>query len=407
MFVLTLRGWSNIVLLSSAVVATVLLLSGRAGRDPGCSEEDRPWARWMLIAFFIPLAAVAFSALLRGDYYPAPLDAPSRFWAAIPVFIVVMRLRVNVARILQVALPLALAITLGHQLLADQPRLWGEGRMSTYFADPLVFGYFSLAFGLMCLMAISREDAPLGSPWLLSMKVAGFVVGCYLSVESGSRSGWLAIPLVIALWLHFNVHVAHKRGRVVVPIAAVLIASLMAAAAYTLVPKVNTRIHEAVTDLRGYSFAGVAPDSPVGQRVTFLRIAGDLVAAHPLAGVGDTSHRDPAPMSAFPYASPVAVRTAFESAFHNQVITNTVRHGVAGGIAAALLLFLPLAIYARRLRRGDAIAQENARMGMAFGITIAVSSLTTEVVDLKYTASLYALMTALLCGSSLARHGQE
>ncbi len=407
LFVLTLRGWSNMVLFSGALICAVALLAGRAGIANGCADEDRTAARMLVIALFLPLVAVAFSALLRADLYPAPLDAPSRFWAAIPIFLVAMRLRMNAARMLQLALPLALAITLAHQLLADQPRLWGPGRMSTYFADPLVFGYLSLAFGLMCLMSISRDDAPPASPWLFSAKVAGVVLGLYLSVQSGSRSGWLAIPIVIALWAHLNVRVSHRWGRAMVPLVALLVGAVLAAAAFSLVPKVNARLHEAMSDLGRYSFNGVAPDSPVGLRVTFLRIAGDLIAMHPIAGVGDTAHQAPVAASAFPYASASAVHTAFTSAFHNQVVSNTVRYGIGGGIAAALLLLVPLGVYVRQLRRGDGPARDNAKMGLAFAIVIGVSSFTTEVVDLKYTASLYALLTALLCGSALARHAKD
>ena len=99
--------------------------------------------------------------------------------------------------------------------------------------------------------------------------------------------------------------------------------------------------------------------------------------------------------------------TAFGSAFHNQVVTNAVRHGVLGGVAAFLLLAVPLGVAARQLSAADEPARRAAAMGLAWSIVLVASSRTTEVVDLKYTASLYALMTALLCGASLARHGQD
>ena len=72
-----------------------------------------------------------------------------------------------------------------------------------------------------------------------------------------------------------------------------------------------------------------------------------------------------------------------------------------------MLLVVPLAVYMRGLRHGDATARHNAALGFAYGACIFVASFSTEVVDLKYTASLYALMTAVLCGGALARHGQD
>jgi len=407
LFVLTLRGWSNIVLFCGAIICTALLLWHQAAAVPSHDPRQRRYAQAVLLALFLPLVSVAWSGLWRLDPYPSPFDSPSRLWAAIPIFLVVLRYRMDPSRVLQFALPVALAVTLGHQLIAPQPRLWGPERMSTYFADPLVFGYLSLAFGLMCLMSTSLRDDWRARPWLLALQGAAVMLGLYLSIRSGSRSGWLAIPVVVGIWLHLNVRLPHRRGRAMLPFMALAFACVLAVAVYELVPRVQIRILEAVSDLSAYSFHGVAPDSPVGLRVTFLRIAADLIAAHPVGGVGDTAHTAPMPLDAFPYATPLAVATAFESAFHNQIISNMVRYGVFGGVAAALLLFVPLVVYARQLRKGHEIARRNARMGLAFSICIVVSSLTTEVVDLKYTASLYALLTALLCGASLAKHGQE
>jgi O-antigen ligase len=407
LFVLTVRGWSNWVLFSSGLAALALLVWGPAAPPAKASPEVRRLARLVIAALLAPLLAVALSSLLRLDWHSADFDAPSRFWAAIPVFLVAWRWRLDPARWLRVTLPAGLAITLAQQYLEPQPRWWTPARMSTYFADPLVFGYISLAFALMCLMSITPQRRREPPAWVDALLVAALPLGLYLSVQSGSRTGWLAIPIVLAIWLQRNVRVAHRWGRAVLPLAVVLVACSAAAAAYQLIPRVNARVQEAVGDVTSYSFAGVAPVSPVGLRITYLRIAGDLFTRHPFAGVGDTSKQDPVPASAFPYASAGAVDTAFRSGMHNQVVTNTVRFGIAGGITAALLLIAPVVVFARRSRSPAAVARANAAMGLAFAVTIAICSLTTEVVDLKYTASFYALMTALLCGACLASHGQD
>jgi O-antigen ligase len=275
------------------------------------------------------------------------------------------------------------------------------------FVDPLVFGYLSLAFALMMLMAISRrEDAP-GKSRVLVAGIAAIALGFTLSVLSGSRSGWIAIPIVVAVWLHLNVHATRRLGHAGIPLAVVLAAVVIGAASYFALPKVHQRMNEAVDDVTTYSFSGTAPVSPVGLRITYLRIAGDLIAQHPLAGVGDTSHMLPPPASQFPYANKYAVDFAFHSAFHNQVVSDAVRRGVLGGVAAALMLLVPVFIYARSLHATTAAARNNAAMGIAWGACLVVSSFSTEVVDLKYTASLYALMTAALCAGALSRHGQD
>jgi O-antigen ligase len=198
-----------------------------------------------------------------------------------------------------------------------------------------------------------------------------------------------------------------RAGPAALPLAALLATVIIGASAYALVPKVHERLDEAIGDVTSYSFDGQAPISPVGLRITFLRIASDIVVQHPIEGIGDTSHKPPPPVSRFPYATQFAIDYAYGSAFHNQVVSDAVRHGVLGGLAAALLLIVPLVAYVRGLRHGDAQARHNAALGLAYGGVIVVTSFSTEVVDLKYTASLYALLTAVLCGGALARHGQD
>lgn len=401
-FAMIVPGWASAMLFLASALAIALLA---AGRLPAMDDDAVRPARLVIVALAAPFVATVISAALRGDWYNAQFDAPLRPALAVPVFLVALRCRLDASRVMRWALPLALVVLVAHRMGFGQPARWPADRVTTAFADPLVFGYLSLGFALMCVMGISFRDGERSTPAQDAAAIAGIVVGMTLSVLSGSRTGWVAIPVVLAVWLYFNVPPVRRAGPAMLPLVAVLATVAIGAGAYAVVPKVHDRMHEAIDDIASYSFHGTAPVSPVGLRITYLRIASDLVAEHPLAGVGDTAHRHPAPASSFPYAGEFAVKTAFNSAFHNQLVTDSVRHGLEGGVAAALLLVVPLVVYSRALRSGGALARRNAALGIAYGACIFVSSFSTEVVDLKYTASLYALVTAVLCGGALARHG--
>lgn len=404
LFAMTVHGWTNAMLFLAAALSVALLA---AGRLPAFEPDTKPLAMLVIVALAAPLATTVLSAVLRGDTYPAQFDGPLRPVLAIPVFLVAVRCRQDAGRWLRWTIPLALVIVSAHRAWFGQPARWPPIRVTTAFVDPLVFGYLSLAFALMALMAISlRRGERSSRPEIIASLVA-IAIGLTLCIMSESRSGWLALPVVIAVWLHLNVPFARRFGGATLAPVALFAAVVIGAAAYALVPKVHDRIQQTVEDVTGYTLAGPAPVSPVGLRITFLRIASDMIASHPIAGVGDTAHAHPAPASDFPYATPDAVRIAFDSAFHNQIVSDAVRHGIAGGLAAALLLLVPLVVYVRGLRFGDAAARLNASLGIAYGACIFVSSFTTEVVDLKYTASLYALVTAALCAGSLASHEQD
>jgi O-antigen ligase len=400
LFVVTLNGWSSGVLFVSGLLALLLLARGRLPQAPWRRDERR-WLAACMLALLLPVLSVAVAALLRSDLYAPQFDAPARMLLGIPLLLLVAQRRVDAASRLAWMLPLSLLITLAWHVVAGQPARWEPERMTTSFADPLVFGYLSLAFAMMCLMSFSPEDWRRGPNLAMLLRVIGVLLGIYLSVRSGSRSGWAAVPIVLAVWLHLHWGRRHWAAS----IAGWVLAALAAVLAYLTVPTVHQRLALALQELLGYSWQGVAPDNSVGLRITFLRIAADLVAQHPWTGIGDIHRAAGGFTGGFDYASAEAHAMAFRSAFHNQIVTNAVRSGIGGLLASAILLLVPLAACSRRLFAPG--YRRNAAMGFAFFLTIFVSSLSTEVVDLKYMASFYAVMAAVLCGAALAESHRE
>lgn len=400
LFVVTLNGWTSGVLFVGGLLAILLLARGRLPR-PSWRPGERRWLAACSVALLLPVLSVAVAALLRHDTYAAQFDAPARMLLAIPLLLLVARQRVDAASRLAWILPLSLLITLAWHVVMGQPARWQPGRMTTSFADPLVFGYLALAFSMMCLMSFSPDDWRRGPGVGTLLRVMGVMLGFYLSVRSGSRTGWIAVPIILAVWLHLH----WGRRHWIASIAGWVLAMAAVVVAYHTVPIVNQRLGIGMQELFGYSWQGVAPDNAVGMRITFLRMAADLLAQHPLTGIGDIHRAAKGFVGTFAYASPEATAMAFESAFHNQVATNAVRSGIWGAVATMFLLLVPLAMCSRRLLAPG--YRRNAAMGFAFFFTLFVSSLSTEVVDMKYMASFYAVMTAVLCGAALAESHRE
>jgi O-antigen ligase len=399
--VLTLRGWANGILYLGFLLSLALLASGKLS-PARLAPQDRFWARAFVIACVAPVAATVFAALLRGELSLPQFDAPLRSALAIPIFLVVLRSGWPVGRAMQWVLPIALALVLVQLLVVGQDPRWPGERVNTRTVDPLVLGYCSLTFSLMCLVSIVPQEWRAGARarWSILLRLAGVLLGLYLSIRSGSRSGWMAAPIVIGVWMHHH----WGRGHRLASAGVIAAALLLPIALYFLVPAVAQRVQDAVKDVVEYPWNGVlVNETSLGYRITYLRIAADLFAMHPWAGVGDTSRFPPVPLDAFSYAHPRAVASAFSSSFHNQVVTNAVRSGVGGIIATLLLLGVPLVVCARGLRRATTATSKDAMMGMAFCTGLVVSSLSTEVVDLKAGAAFYAAMVAAYCGAVLGR----
>jgi O-antigen ligase len=399
LFVLTLKGWANAVLFASAILSLLLLWRGALPRAQ-LAEGDRAWVTALLLSLVAPVVAVALSAALRGDARANQFDAASRFLLGVPVFLYVLRARLDAARRFDWLVPLSLLVAWLTLELLGRAERWPAGRDTTPAVDPLVFGYLSLAFGLMCLISITPALWKERRWASLAWRGAAFVLGAYLSVRSGSRTGWAAVPIVMTTWLYLN----WGRGHPVRSLLVLLAACAAPVAVYLLVPTVHARVYQAWQEIVQYPWTGVAPYTSVGLRITYLRVAADLFALHPWAGIGDTSHTPVHLLPTFSYASPEAHELAYHAAFHNQVVSNGVRFGLGGLLSAMALLLVPLAICIRQLRCAPGAQRRNAAIGFAYLTTILVSSFSTEVVDLKFLASLYAVMVAVLCGSALAVH---
>ena len=360
LFLVTVQSWSNAIVILGAALSVVFLM-GQEFEAKEVSPESPFIQKLVVIALVLPFVAIAVSSALRSSHAWADYDAPSRFLLSVAIFMFAIRKKINIATYLQYSAPASLIVTLLHQLCFQQPLLWGPGRMSTYFSDPLVFGYTSLTLGLVSLASINATGKD--SKLLLAFKLIGAMVGFYLSVESGSRTGWFAVPIVCVLWIFrfmsTKSSLVHPWGAAV---AVVLVAGLLLSST-----KINDRMVLAFQEVAGYSWTGVASENSVGSRITFLRIAFDMFASQPLAGFGDTRENLPSlPRHIASYASPNDLRMALTSGFHNEIVTNAIRSGALGLVAATLLFGIPLLVFGRQLQSVVAAQRNNAFVGLVF-----------------------------------------
>ena len=398
LLLLVVRGWSSGVLLIGSMLCMVELAARRTSAPVRAPERagNAPLAKWFYASFCAWALVTLVAALLRGHVDWPLLDSPARFVVAIPVFLYVRRTGHLGVRAVGYCAAAGLVLTLAHQVLASHAHDWSAERMSNYFADPLAFGYICLSLAFMSLAsALSDTTQP---KWALVFKLLAAAAGLYMSVQTASRSGWLALPLVLLCMAFFKYRALNLKSAA---IATGLTLGLLGLG-FLVSPTVQQRAMLTVDEVRTYSFVGMAPETSVGLRITFARIAADLILERPLTGYGDTQ-KSPPPMPAVVqhYASRYAQDFALASGFHNEAITNGIQSGAAGALATLALFVLPWCIYIRAIRLGNGEQRAAGLLGMVFGITLFVSSLSTEVFGLKYTASYYTLTTALLCGLCL------
>lgn len=401
LFSLIVKGWVSGILFFSALIAAVLLLHPFCVRsfNPLRIKSDLfaadPLGRlsiFFIFAFTLPLLSVFFGQLMQGNWNLARFDAPSRYLIAMPVFIAVACHRSAVPRVLELSIPAATIVTL--VLIPYVPAtLWSTivGRLSNHFIDPLIFGQTALALGVMSLLMIRLSDK---HPWyIVALQLLGGVVGIYLSLRSESRTGWLAIPFIVLLWV--ICYSPFSRGKTA--LFAVVIASLVTISFYFASSTVKDRVGDAYSDLSGYQWNAVNSETSIGDRINWIRIGWHFFSIRPLHGWGDqglSGHINDEAITV--YASKASRDGVLIAGFHNDYVANAVRYGIGGFIATAGIFLMPFLFFAYCLRCKK--VQSYAMAGIGYILIQSVSSLSYHVLDFKFMASFYALMIAVLLG---------
>ena len=397
MFALTIKGWTSITLFLAVILSITLLLLDKNNEEitPNGIREKTWWVPIIITALAAPITAVFISQALRQDWAWKYYDAPSRFLIAIPLFLYIYKKKINVINLWQYSIPLSLIITWLVMPYLPQTN-WAviPGRSGTYFADGLSFGHICITFAFLsfCSIRFNKQES-----WQITLiKVAGGAVGVYLSIQSGSRTGWLAIPLVLPMLFFVNI----KKNKWVSLLIALTITVATLSVTYQTSTKVHDRVNLMTTEILSYHTQQDNNTSSVGMRISFARMGYYFFKLKPLTGWGDKGfkdHIDDAEIAQF--ADKFTREYALGALFHNEFTTNAVLWGIGGLVATLLLFFAPITLLFKIFQKSA--GEKIALFGLTYMTFELVSSMSTEVWNFKFTAALSAMMIAGLCATAI------
>jgi O-antigen ligase len=380
-------------------------------------RQDWPRTRWVLLAFLLQLLDVALLAMSRG-HGVKDLDAPLRMCMAMAAMLVV-----------QAAGPGARALWMGAAggacaalaFIAWQRLALGLQRPGGLM-NPITFGDLSLCLAWLALGGLIDRDGPPSrrSRWTAA---GGVLCGLAASLLTGSRGGWLALLLMLALlplWLPVPVLkwplLVRGRQRRRLVLAAPLLAGALAAAAWGLPQTgVRDRVAVGVSDARLY-LAGNPAATSLSVRLALWKAGAMLARERPWTGRDPPAYkRRMREWVAQGRLSPAVFAPPAPPHLHNDALQMLVTRGVTGLLAWAGTLLAPGCFFAAQLRRSAPAATRRtgrrtsrhtaALAGLAFVLAYAGFGLT-EVIFWSMKASLfYALTVFLLMGYCLS--GQE
>jgi O-antigen ligase len=401
LFFLTVRHWTNLVVLFLFICCLYLLaMNKRPDTDLSLSWER---AKLICAIFVAHLAAIAISQLFKLDFYSNNWDAPLRLVLCIPIFLAIANgsLRPFSSQNISVhwltlVFPLTLIWTLIFRI--NWPTRWGPVDLTTYFVDPLTFGSYSLLFSLLTLLGLSEYWSKLGFVQRC-LCVLGLLSGFYLSLKSGSRTGWFNLPVFFGIWAYFVLKpkFGFKKTILLMVVFISLLFVLLFINGYLL-----DKFIMGLKEISNYKLNQVNADTSVELRLSFYRMGITYFLERPLAGWGDLSwmaQRDLPELAQF--ASEFA-REAPKHGFHNEIITKSVSSGIWGFIASISFFYVVIS----RAIQGIKLKSTGEHRIISLTLLVFIShlfiaGLTTEITNLVFLSSFIGLTLAVLLGEQI------
>jgi O-antigen ligase len=272
-----------------------------------------------------------------------------------------------------------------------QRLVFGIDRVDGFTHHPISFGDLSLATGLLALCTLSefRGTRWIALPWLALM------AGMLGSIFSGSRGGWLALPLVVWPLLIYG---RALYGKAILWSLGFFLG--LTVLAY-IVPATGVafRLAEAVSNVQGYMQSGDATTS-VGIRLELWKASWLMFSEHPLMGVGRDQFENALQQLAAQGQLQMSPALNYSSS-HNDMLHFLATGGLLDFSCLLLMYGAPAMFFVKILQQPSHPHQISALMGLVLVLSFIAFSLTDAMFWLMMPKVYYVMMTSVLIGFCL------
>ncbi|OSZ35385.1 hypothetical protein BVZ28_07280 [Alcaligenes faecalis] len=158
------------------------------------------------------------------------------------------------------------------------------------YTGAIQFGNLALTISVLLIVAVcwlSVNKVSHRRFWL-SFLSFGAVCGLAGSYYSGTRGGWVAIPLFVLLFILAYV----RRSNMMISIASIFFFSGLVVGGVYQSPLIMERIKQAHQDITEYQVNGAASSSSLGARFAIWGATWTMLEKQPLLGVGEIQFRN-------------------------------------------------------------------------------------------------------------------
>jgi len=365
--------------------ALILLLAGLyrclRGSPVSLTREDK-FIVWLFAAFF---GVGVFGYFYHGNPSRS-LDLISRYLMAIPILLLLIARPPNYKWVwsgLVVGCASAALVTVWQVHALEYERAMGS-------TGVIQFGNIGLMMGVFCIagvIGLPKDTRSFRLHGRLALAVGG-VSGVYVSMASGSRGGWIALPAIVLVFAFAYVSRRNIKYMLVVLVALVVAAGTVV----STVPVIEERIAIAYSDIERYRAGD--PNTSLGYRFEMYKSLSLIIPKKPWLGWGykdyeDEQHR----LVETGQISDVIIKMANT---HNTYLEVWVFNGATGLAVLLLLLFTALVYFGRRLRAGDPVRRVAAVCGASLILGYAISSFSQVMLNRNNTLLFFLISLTVL-----------
>ena len=383
-----LLGAIALVVQSGYSVGAALLLAGglySLCRPPRLAlSRDDTLILGVLVAF--GLVQIFDILLHQGD--SRYLDKPIRFILATAAFALVRKYPPKLSWLWS-------GLALGGIMTASwagYQKLFLQVERAVGHTHVIQFGNIAMLTGLFCLAGLGWANAQKRRHLWVLLLLAGAVGGVLGSLFSGSRGGWVGLPLVFLVLYRAYSDFFSRRLKLLIP--TLLVSS---AVGVYHVPQlgVQDRVHAAFNDIE--LFHQGESNTSLGARFEMWRAASKLVIRKPLLGWGEVNY-EPAmrKLVALDKANEIVMDFGHP---HNEVLNAAAKRGLPGLLTLLALYLVPLRLFSRGLRSPDMAQRSLATAGTLLSVTYIDFGLTQAFFVHNSGVMIYAFWLVVLWGA--------
>ncbi|MDF0605914.1 O-antigen ligase family protein [Neisseriaceae bacterium TC5R-5] len=321
-------------------------------------QSDTQRWQWLL---FTAISGVFWLVLLQLIFgminSPKVLDAPLRFLLAACCLFALSKL--SAARLVWACYGCiigALGVMVwGYVSTHVSAYYWMDGsRAWNGFSNPIAFGCLSLLLGFISLILPIPIACARWKPIIFLLKVFAFVAAMVAAYYSASRAILLlVIPLLFLVILYFSQWRILSAG-----LSTILGIGLLTLLIMNTDNRVRNRIYEGERDIAVFAHD---QNTSMGLRFEMWQVAVQIIADHPLSGVGRYGYQREVRRRIQLQQAPAVIADAWHP--HNELLTLGVEMGMPGLLAALALYLVPACLFCSRLRREDPLVRFAATAG--------------------------------------------